>query len=268
MSALELATITDNVGKPIFRPYDMVINSEDRLNYLGTSSTNFRINVNNPVISVLVGYGLKSAVIPKTNYNIPAIRNTFQIKDSIDTKTVTVPAGNYTMTELLTEIQSILNGFGVDTYTVTYSAITGKVTITSTYATFELNPNLVYQQGSVLYKLGFNPTIAYFAVAGTLTAPNVADISGIKNVFIKIKQLTQYMRNTTNSMLNFKVDFGGCFGSIIYFSDEAKYHQYFNVSQDSIQSQGFYDISLVDEYGFPVDLNGRDWSFVLQLVTK
>lgn len=268
MSALELATVVNNAGQPIFRPYDIVINSEDRLNYSGTTSTNFRIQVANPVKSRIVGYGLKSAIIPKTNYNIPAIRNEFEIEDSVDTKVVTVPAGNYTMTELLTTIQGILNGFGVDTYTLTYSSLTGKVTFTSTFATFILNPNLIFQQGSVLYKLGFNPNTAYTAVAGTLTAPNVADISGIKEVFIKIKQLTQYMSNTTNSSLNFKVDFGGCFGSIVYFADEAKYHQYFNVSQDTIQAIGFYDVSLVDIYGVPVDINGRDWSFVLQLVTK
>lgn len=51
----------------------------------------------------------------------------------------------------------ILNGFGVDSNTLTYSSITGKVTFNSSFATFILNPNLVFQQGSVLYKLSSHP---------------------------------------------------------------------------------------------------------------
>lgn len=261
-----MALQLSSVFNPSIRVFDLVINSEDRFNYNSTSSTEFRVQLQNPINHRIVGYGLKSAVIPKTNYNIPVIRNTFQVIDStLTVKTITIPAGNYTMTDLLAEIVVQLNASGPDTYTATYDPITGKVTITSTFATFELQPST--QQGSILYKLGFNPSTTYTAVAGTITAPNVADISGIKTVFIKIKQLTQYIRNTTNSMLNFKLDLGCQFGSIVYFADENKYHQYYNIAEDHLTNQGFFDVSLVDEYGIPVNLNGRDWSFVLQFIT-
>jgi hypothetical protein len=262
--ALQFASVLSE-GKSKISVFDLVINSEDRENYLGTTSTVFTVNLQNPINQKIVGYGLKSAIIPKTNYNIPAIRNTFTFNNSISTSTITITPGNYTMTELLAEIQTQLNALGFDTYTVTYNSISGKVTFQSTLAAFTINPTLSTQQGSILYKLGFVPGIAY--TGGTVTAPNVADISGIKSAFIKIKQLTQYMRNTTNSMLNFKVDLSCQFGSIVYFADEGRYHQYFNVSTVNLSNIGYLEVSLVDEYGVPLELNGRDWSFVLQFVT-
>lgn len=258
--ALQLATFSK------LRVFDLVINSEDRQNYTTTTSTNYRVNLANPINQRIVGYGLKSAVIPKSNYNIPVIRNTFTFFDGVANYVITVPAGNYTMTQLLTEIQTSLNALGPNTFTLTYSNVSGKVTWSTTGPPMIINPTLDTSQGSILYKLGFVPGTAYTGV--TITAPNVADISGIKSAYIKIKQLTQYMRNTTNSMLNFKVDLDGQFGDIIFYADENKYHQYFNIAQDNLTNQGTFDITLVDEYAIPVDLNGRDWSFVIQFITS
>jgi len=261
--ALQLAAFMGG-GSSSIRVFDLVINSEDRQNYLTTSSTDFRVNLQNPINQRIVGYGLKSAVIPKTNYNIPAIRNTFTFFDGITDHVVTVPAGNYTMTDLINTIQALVNALGPNTFAISYSSITGKVTWSSA-TSFALNPTLDASQGSILYKLGFNPGVTYSG--NIIAAPNVADISGIKSAFIKIKQLSQYIRNTTNSMLNFKVDLSCGFGSIVFYADENKYHQYFNIAQDHLTNQGFFDVTLVDAYGVPLNLNGRDWSFVLQFIT-
>ena len=263
--AFQLATFFGGQGNQALRIQDLIIDSKDRENYITTSSNNFRVDLANPINGRVVAYGLKSAVIPKTNYNIPAVRNTFTFNNSISTSTITITPGNYTMTELLAEITTQLNALGFDTYTVTYNSISGKVTFQSTLAAFTLNPTLDTSQGSILYKLGFVPGIAY--TGGTVTSPNVADISGIKSAYIKIKQLTQYMKNTTNSVLNFKVDLTCPFGSIVFFADEGRYHQYFNSNKDNLGSMGFFDVTLVDEYGTLLDLNGRDWSFVIQFIT-
>lgn len=261
--AFQLATFFGGQGNQAFRINDLIIDSKDRENYLSTSSSNFRIDLANPINGRVVAYGLKSAIIPKSTYNIPAVRNTFTFNDGISTFTITVPAGNYTMTDLLSTVESLLNALGPNTYTLTYNSTSGKVNFTSG-ASFTINPSLDASQGSVLYKLGFNPGVSY---TGTnVTAPNVADISGIKAAYIKIKQLTQYMRNTTNSVLNFKVDLNCPFGSIIFFADEGRYHQYFNSNKDNIGQIGFLDVTLVDEYGTQIDLNGRDWSFVIQFI--
>ena len=66
-----MALQLSSVFNPSSRVFDLVINSEDRFNYNSTSSTEFRVQLQNPINHRIVGYGLKSAVIPKTNYNIP-----------------------------------------------------------------------------------------------------------------------------------------------------------------------------------------------------
>lgn len=261
----QLATFFGGQGNQAFRINDLIIDSKDRENYLTTTSSNFRVDLANPINGRVVAYGLKSAIIPKSNYNIPAVRNTFTI-DEGGVSTITITPGNYTMTTLLAEIKTQLDLLGASVFTLTYDSTSGKVTISSTGAAFILNPTLDLAQGSILYKLGFNPGVAY--TGNPITAPNVADISGIKAAYIKIKQLTQYMRNTTNSVLNFKIDLNCQFGNVIFFADEGRYHQYFNSNKDNMGTMGFFDVQLVDEYGTQIDLNGRDWSFVIQFINS
>lgn len=248
--------------------YDIVISSENRQNPNLTTSTNFSIQLQNPINEMYMLYALKAATIPKTYYNIDSPRNTFTITDSSGPNSVTITPGNYDITALTTALQTALNALAVDTYTVSYSAVSGKITITSTFAGFVINPTLATLQGLILDQMGFNLGIAYPSVAGTITAPNVLDISGIKNVYIVINEFTQYLRNTTNAFQNFKVPMNGQFGDIIYYTDETGYHQYFNIATASKSNIRTLTIRLIDQYGQEIQLNGREWEFTLQLITR
>lgn len=248
--------------------YDLIINSENRTNRQLTSSTDFTIEIANVVSQPYLLYSLKSATIPKTFYNIEQPRNTFTIIDSVGQNTVTIPRGNYTMTNLLAELQTQLNALGVDTYTTSFSDITGKITITSSFANFAINPTLATLGGLVLDQLGFNLGTQYNAVAGVIEAPNVADISGIKNIYIVIDEFTQYLRSTTGTFQNFKVQMNGQFGDIIYWTDESGYHQYFDIAKANKSAIKTLHIKLVDQYNQIINLNGREWQFILQIITK
>lgn len=245
--------------------YDILISSENRTNPNNSSSTNFSIQLSNPINERYLLYALKAATIPKTYYNIDSPRNTFTITDSTGLQNIVVPIGNYTIAQLITEIENQLNALAVDTYTVTYNTISAKITITSTFAGFEINPTLATLQGLILDQLGFNLGVTY--TGASITAPNVLDISGIKNVYIVISEFTQYLRNTTNAFQNFKVQMNGQFGDIIYWTDESGYHQYFNIQPSNRSNIRTLNIRLVDEYGIDINLNGREWQFILQLIT-
>ena len=247
--------------------YDLLISSENRLNPNLTTSTNFTVQLANPINEVYALYGLKAATIPKTYYNIDSPRNQFTITDSSGTNTVVLTPGNYSMANLLIELAAQLNALAVDTYTVTYSEISGKITITSSFAGFSVNPTLATLRGLVLDQLGFNLGIEYVSVGGVLTPPNVVDISGIKNVYIIIDEFTQFVRNTTNAFQNFKVQMNGQFGDVIYWTDESGYHQYFNIAPANKSNIRTLNIRLVDQYGIDINLNGREWQMILQLVT-
>lgn len=246
------------------RTLQLVINSRDREDYNTTSSTNFIVKLLNPINFDILAYGLESACIPKTSYNVTA--GDLEILDSSGVNQITIPSGNYTITNLTQELQTQLNALSVDTYTVTSSTTTFKLTITSSFAGFTLNPNA----GDFPFSntIGFNNSVAYPSTAGVLVSPKVVDLSGIKNVYIKIKQLTEYMRDTKNLSSNFKVDYGCAYGSIIYFANENKYLQYYTTAQNHIRRTDNFEVRLVDESNNDVDLNGSDWSFVLRFLTK
>ena len=52
------------------RTLQLVINSKDRIDYDITSSTNFSVQLKNPINFDILAYGLESCCIPKTSYNI------------------------------------------------------------------------------------------------------------------------------------------------------------------------------------------------------
>lgn len=246
------------------RTMQLVINSKDRENYNSTTSSEFTVKLQNPINFDILAYGLESACIPKTNYNVT--NGNFQILDSGGVKLVTIPSGNYSISSITSELQTALNNLGVDTYTVSSSNVSFKLTITSSHPGFQLNPNA--SNYPFVNIIGFNNSTAYISSGGVLVSPKVVDLSGIKNVYIKISQLTEYMRDTKNLSSNFKVDFGCSYGSIVYFANKNKYLQYYTTAQTHVGRTDQFDVRLVDEYGNNLDLNGSDWSFVLRFLTK
>lgn len=239
---------------------DLFINSANRDLLNSISSTDFRINVINPAKSKILLCGLKSVTFPNGLYNVQ--ESVIEITDSLGLEFITIPKGNYTSTSLATLIENNLNALAVDTYTVTI--INNKFTITSSFPGFVLNPNLLISE--LLKNMGFESETSY--AGASITAPNIYDLSGIKNLFIKISQISAFIRNSFNIKYNFKFDVTCEFGKIIFFSNESKYLQEYDVSADNLVNNSYFDIQLVDEYGNVVDNNGLDWNFTIKLSTQ
>lgn len=250
------------------RIYNLFISSENRISPNSTSSTDFKVPIINNILGRYVAYALKQATIPKTFYNITAGRNTIEILDSVNTKTIVVPPGNYDMATLLSTITALINAASPDTFTFAYDTITGRITATSTFANFAINPNALGVESLVIDYLGWNLNTAYVSSTGSLTAPNAADISGLKVVFIEIQELQRFSQNTSNAFHNFIVPVNGQFGDVIFYSDNSNFHQFFNIIGSEQSSLSLFTVRLVDQYGIPIDLNGREWEFTLQLITN
>lgn len=241
---------------------DLFVNSANRDLLHSTSSTNFRVNIVNPAKSKILYCGLKSVTFPNGIYNISILNNSFDITDSSGANSITISPGNYNSTTLALEIETALNALAIDTYTV--SIVNNKFVFTSDFAGFTLNPGLL--PNLLLQKIGFVLSETYTGL--TITAPNIFDISSIKNIFIKISQISSFIRNVYDIKYNFKFDVTCGFGGVVFFSEESKYSQKYNVTKDNLVSNAYFDIQLVDEYGTVIDNNGLDWNFTLGLVTQ
>ena len=241
---------------------DLFIDSYNRFDYQNTSSTNFRINIVNPIYAKVLLCGLKSVTLPNTINNVSG--GSFEITDSVGNNNVVIPNGNYNLTQLITAIQLALNNLAVDTYTVTI--VDSRFVITSSYNGFVINPNLA--SSSLLQMIGFVNGVSYVNTMGVITAPRIYDLVSKKNAFIKIDQITSFIRNVKDIKYNFKIDLSCPYGSIIYFSNESKYLQEYNVQKDNLIANTHFDIQLLDENGGLIDLQGADWNFTLKLTTQ
>ena len=249
-----------------YRVHEYVITSKERDNYETSNANNFRITLDKPLNFLIIGYSLESACIPKTMFNINQNNNYMLIADSIGLKNIFIPVGNYNITNFISEIKNVLNTVSVDTYDIILNNVTNKITITSTFNGFTIDPNADSLKTSLNTSLGFKPSTTY--VGGSIIAPNIVNISGINNVYINVKQLTKYMSTIKDKYFNFKVNMSCPYGSIVYFNCKNTYNQYYTVPQYAAKKITYLDISLVDEEENLVDLNGSDWSFILKFIKK
>ena len=113
-----------------YQPIKMFLNSNaaDIISSRGDITFNLRRDISLP--SGTIGYvSLSELTIPNTNYNINTSNNKLVLLDSsMAATTYTVTPGNYTVTELMTELNSQFNPTDLvdQTVKITYNDTTSK----------------------------------------------------------------------------------------------------------------------------------------------
>lgn len=240
--------------------YDLVINSKNRENYLTTNSNNYVIVISNPIDAQITRYGLRNAIIPMTGYNITS---SFQITDSGGLKTVSITPGNYTSATILPALQAALTAVSLDTYVASF--LENKIRIVSSFTDFVINPNNLVGN-STLSVLGFTGNLAYTSGTGILIGYSNINLAYPLQLFIHIKQLRKSIRTTNGKYHNFVVNTGCEFGGIVYHNSQNTFIQEFppfGLNAPPILST--MDVSLRTEDGELYDLQGSDWSFIMNL---
>jgi hypothetical protein len=177
-----------NVPKRTSRVVRVEINSLDRNILKDPSPTNFRWTFPFPVKEVrevrLIG-----GTIPVPFLNIDVGWNTFSFQEGTTTYTITIPVGYYTISTLLSKLQTQLNAIAAtNTYSVAQTA-TGQLQITATggvlfkflFASGSSTDRMDATTHTMLeYKtpghiLGFGYA-DYTSSSGVLTAPNLPNL--------------------------------------------------------------------------------------------
>lgn len=130
------------------RKITVEVNSQDRSRTQSYYSNNFRWEFRRPLKDV-VAIELVSGSIPADLYNVTPAWNKFMFAEGTGAKIkVTLTPGQYTATEIATELQTQLNEVAtINTYTVTHSDTTKRLTITgdtTTKFTFFFQTGLPY----------------------------------------------------------------------------------------------------------------------------
>ena len=271
------------------RKITVEVNSQDRSRTQSYFSNDFRWEFRRPLKDV-VAIELVSGCIPADLYNITDAWNKFIFAESGRSKlTLALTPGQYTSITIAAELQTQLNAIQgkINTYTVTYSDITKRLTIvgsTLTPFTFFFQSGLPYvdtintKSGVVenimcpAKLLGFD-FFDYRSAMGygttTLTAPLRVDTDYcIKRVYLYL--------NTDSSKELTRIEIGAgrhdCF-HIIYLSGIRD--GFYNLNRDMympiyysapapISRLSYLTISLRDEFYRLIDLGGHEFNLIFE----
>ena len=224
----------------------------------GTSS-NFTIDLSQQ-ITIPNNYNhvvILSGCLPKSYYLINNNNKTFYFyeSDSINKKYITLPIGNYTFSQLMTQLNlSISTGGLTNSYTVTGNTQLGKITIQQT-------------NGIDASVIGFDKLSPYKILGFSLGNYN---LSGIPSNYILTSQNVVNLQLTSGININSDMVEKGILGTFI--PNETDFSNIIFIEREPILSSKkylsntafTYSIWLTDLItGDPIDLNGIDWQFAI-----
>lgn len=196
---------------------------------------------------------LQNAVIPYSFYSINDNNNVLIIHSNSNTYTITVPAGNYNIQQMINALQSGLGGL----FTITYNSITNKITITNT--TYEFT---VKKEGTLNNALGFMEDVDTVSSSRTLTGHHCVNLNQIRAINIDIDMPT-YNINVAqplnqNILATIPVvvqPFG-----MIYYNNENNFRvNMFCCKMNMIR------VKLLDNQNNLINLNGTNYQMTLQI---
>jgi hypothetical protein len=235
----------------------LLIQSADRT---GGTPSDFFIKPPLPIEN-LKGTTLLSASIPNTLYNITSANNTIYWNRGGALSTTITP-GAYTDETISTALAAAMDDAdGVQTYTVSYDSTTMKMTIECPAAAFTLT--CTSTTNAIWDVLGFD-TDANTGSATSHTADNVLRLDFPAYLLITVNE---FLHQGTVSSAGIRTNFA------ISMSNVSQYVEVFNANEtfdNSIRytSSEYLDslhITLRKPDGGEVDLNGAEWSMLLNL---
>ena len=288
--------VMNNVHKQSKRKY-VNIDSKFRDEYTGTTQTtnsnadlltnlnivsNYSINLPERVNEVRT-VNVTNIEIPMSFHNISANlgNNYFKTIVSGNETVISIPDGNYTDSSLTTALNNALTTAGVGlTFAVTNTARTTVVSTGSVEIHFDINSSGTGDNSRFKSKLGWLlgfRNVEYTITTSTTTGEHFANLHGTKYLYLAIEEFNKGNQNSFVSPL---------FSSFINKNVIAriavdKYTYPFGSVLPANKSNGLltsdvrcytgkvdlqkFNVSLLNEDGIPVDLNGLDFSFCLEV---
>lgn len=237
----------------------LVINSKDRT--LGNLN-NFQMN-KNLNLSGFDYIAVNSFQFTNNIYPINSLNNSLTILVGGNLGIIYATPSNYTINQLVTEVQNQLNGLGFPTtFTVNYNNLSNKITISSTVG------NITSISDKLGQVLGFdNPqTGSSLSMIGN----NPVNITYTNNMSIVSNEWTKY--NNPNSRTDQKVAgiiFNVPIGSLVFgqnFYLEPRHQLY--IPWDRTQNINYFDLACYDDNGNLVPMNNSEYILVLNLYKR
>lgn len=206
-----------------------------------------------------------SSNIPRTFYNVPT-NSSFTLKEDTNEYTITLEAGNYTITNLKVIIKTKLNEAGTNTYDVLYKQSTEVQDFKFTFTisnTPVSQPEFIFN--SSLYKvLGFNINSTNPFINNQLVSTNCVNLSRINTAYIK----SNIVSNSQNSILAEILSYGSFSMLSLAYQTTENIELNSRILSEKSGGSRSYNFILVDDEDNEIDLNGIDYAFSLIIYTR
>lgn len=245
-----------------------VINSEKKLNTSGTETgSNFTFTFNKDITRI-TEIVVESVQIPYTFYAINALNNVLTFNKGL--VKITIPPGNYTTATLSLILRTLINtAFNDTTTNIVFTYASYAITITRGIA-FNVDAVKDIPASIASKALGFNiSTVTALSVTGN----NVINIAGPNYILITSNLLTHpihhqmlYADNSyTNVLVSMPVDASP--GDIINLREKVSVPVKFSY-KFAILAGTPIDITITDEFGNILNMNGADVSIQFVFITE
>ena len=208
---------------------------------------------------------VKSISIPNVHYNVNIYNNKLRVIVGATPTLITVPEGQYTITELIAVVEPLLTSTVGETVTITQAARTFKLTIQSSTIPFVLDYNK--KDYSFTDVLGFKKATTNVI---SHVAPFIPNLFGTKNYYLFSSVLSQGYNTVLSdgSQIPILIDipndteYGGVenYESNDFETNLKRYSRPHNIQ--------FIDIKVMDSDLNVVDLHGIDIEMVLKVYVK
>ena len=233
------------------------LNSKTANKYLGGFTSNCVFNLPQFIIPRVKNMyvSVQSATVPYSFYNVDYFNDKFVYNVNGGANiTINIPQGNYNTTTLRNYLLSVMTGF-----TITYSTLNNQFTFTHSTYDFSFKP-----LSTCMEILGFDEIDTYTSTSRVLTSVNSINLFTIRNIYIQSNNLI--LNNINNSTPN------NCtiLCSIPLTTGQFSVINYNNANNvrsriDNIRNFAQLQISLTDQDGDILDLNGCHFSLTLQI---
>lgn len=234
----------------------LLLRSKDRVS--GGVSNNFKLNLQENLSGT---YEFASFNMFNSLYNVVAGENDkLYVEHSVDgNNTLTLTPGLYSFSELDAELTTQLDSISAVTYTITFDTKTGKYTFTPSSGNFgfKFSTNTVATCRFLIGKNSIDDVLG-----ATQVSDNVANLVLHDNIIIKVSQDNNQhltLPGGTEASLSIPLE-NVAFGSVICYRRNQSYPQFLTFSSVI----GSLDISLLDENGGLLPINGIEWTFSIK----
>jgi hypothetical protein len=239
--------------------YTFMVDSRERQNYSTTNSNSYTIQFDKPFKNI-VSLELLTTELPITQYVV----NDYNNKLKIDSTTITITNGNYTSSELASEIETKIDTTtGDSNYSVSANDITMKFTISHSSTNFTLDLSV---DNNIAKVIGFNATSQTGAL--TYTSQNTYDLFGEKYIVM-------HVNNFASNIVSNQEKLEGAFAKIpltqpLYSVEYFNYDKLraFKEFHPPLASLDYLNLEFRTYGGQLYDFNGQDHSLTFLIKTK